>query len=45
MINKIKAKTQSVDYIFHIADIHLRNWKRHREFKEVFDKMFKALDQ
>ncbi len=45
MINKIKAKPQSVDYIFHIADIHLRNWKRHREFKEVFDKMFKALDQ
>lgn len=45
MINKIKAKIQNVDYIFHIADVHLRNWKRHREFKEIFDKMFLALDQ
>lgn len=45
MINKIKTKLQNVDCIFHIADIHLRNWKRHKEFKEVFDKMFKALDE
>jgi len=45
MINKIKTKLQTVDYIFHIADVHLRNWKRHKEFKEVFDKMFTALDQ
>ena len=44
MINKIKSGIKSVDYIFHIADIHLRNWKRHKEFKEVFDKVFKEVD-
>jgi len=35
----------NVDYIFHIADVHIRNWKRHKEFKQVFDKMFKELDK
>ena len=45
MINKVKCGIKKVDYIFHIADIHLRNWKRHKEFKEVFDKVFKAVDQ
>ena len=44
MINKVKCSLKTVDYIFHIADIHLRNWKRHKEFKEVFDKMFKQID-
>jgi DNA repair exonuclease SbcCD ATPase subunit/DNA repair exonuclease SbcCD nuclease subunit len=44
MINKIKSGIKSVDYIFHIADIHLRNWKRHKEFKEVFDRVFKEVD-
>jgi DNA repair exonuclease SbcCD ATPase subunit/DNA repair exonuclease SbcCD nuclease subunit len=45
MINKIKCKLDQVDHILHIADIHLRNWKRHKEFKEVFDKLFKAVDE
>jgi len=45
MINKVKCAIKNVDYILHIADIHLRNWKRHKEFKEVFDKVFKAVDE
>jgi len=45
MINKIKCKLQRVDYILHIADIHLRNWKRHKEFREVFDRLFKVVDE
>ena len=44
MINKIKCKMESVEKILHIADIHLRNWKRHKEFKEVFKKLFAAVD-
>lgn len=44
MINKIRCKLKTVDHIMHIADIHLRNWKRHKEFKEVFDKLFAAVD-
>lgn len=43
MINKIKCELKQVDYIFHVADIHIRNWKRHKEYKEVFDKMFDEL--
>ena len=45
MINKVKCAIKEVDHIFHIADVHLRNWKRHKEFKEVFDKVFKAVDE
>jgi DNA repair exonuclease SbcCD ATPase subunit len=45
MINKVKCAIKEVDHIFHIADIHLRNWKRHKEFKEVFDKVFKEVDE
>ena len=45
MINKIKSNLKQVDCIFHIADVHIRNWKRHREFKSVFDSMFKELDK
>lgn len=44
MINKIKSKVTNVDYILHIADLHIRNWKRHKEFKEVFKRLYKAVD-
>ena len=44
MINKIKSKLTQIDHILHISDIHLRNWKRHKEFKEVFKKLFKVVD-
>lgn len=45
MINKIKCKLTNVDHILHIADIHIRNWKRHKEFKEVFKKLYAAVDE
>ena len=45
MINKIKSSLKTVDYIFHIADIHIRNWKRHKEYKIVFDELFKRIEQ
>jgi len=44
MINKIKCNLKQIDNILHVADIHLRNWKRHAEFKEVFNKLFAAVD-
>lgn len=44
MINKIKSKIKSVDAVLHVADVHLRNWKRHKEFKEVFKKLITAVD-
>jgi DNA repair exonuclease SbcCD ATPase subunit len=45
MINKVKCKLSKVDCILHIADVHLRNWKRHKEFKEVFDKLFSEVEK
>lgn len=44
MINKIKSNLKQVDYILHIADIHIRNWKRHKEYKVIFNKLFEAVD-
>ena len=32
-MNKLKR-------IYHIADIHIRNLKRHQEYREVFDRLF-----
>jgi DNA repair exonuclease SbcCD ATPase subunit len=29
--------------IFHIADVHIRNIKRHKEYRLVFDKMFQEI--
>jgi len=29
--------------IYHIADIHIRNVKRHKEFRQVFEKMFEEI--
>jgi len=35
-MNKLKT-------IYHIADIHIRNIKRHKEFREVFNSMFEEI--
>ena len=31
-------------HILHIADIHIRNYTRHREYRRVFDKLYAAVD-
>ncbi len=33
----------SLKRIYHIADIHIRNVKRHKEFRDVFEKMFEEI--
>ena len=38
-MKRIDCKLDKIDYIIHVSDIHIRNWKRHREFQEVFDKL------
>ena len=35
-MNKLKT-------IYHIADVHIRNVKRHKEYREVFTKMFEEI--
>ena len=36
MINKIYLKGKKFKYIYHLADIHVFNSKRHNEFIDVF---------
>lgn len=38
-MKKISCGLEKVDYIVHVSDIHIRNWKRHKEYQEVFDKL------
>jgi len=45
MINKVKTSLKKVDKILHIADVHIRNWKRHKEYKLVFDRLFEVAKQ
>ena len=35
---------KKIDYVYHIADIHLRNLKRHKEYRLVFNKFLSVLD-
>jgi len=39
-----KFKDIKIDYIFHVADIHIRNLKRHKEYRSAFEKLYKELD-
>lgn len=36
-------KSNDVKYVYHIADLHIRNLKRHKEYKEVFDKFLQEV--
>ncbi len=40
---KIDCGLEKVDYIIHVADVHIRNWKRHTEYREVFDKLYELV--
>jgi len=35
----------SLKKIYHIADVHIRNVKRHKEYRQVFEKMFAEIHQ
>ena len=43
----IKSKIISYDgkikKIYHIADVHIRNLKRHKEYREVFERLYKYI--
>jgi len=44
MIDEIKINIgRKVDTIYHLADIHVRNLKRHKEYRQVFDKLYTYL--
>jgi len=39
----LETDIKEVDKIFHIADIHIRPYKRHEEYKEVFSKLYESI--
>ncbi len=43
-VTKLKStKIPYIDTIFHIADIHVRNLKRHKEYKQVFKRLYEYI--
>ena len=45
MAKYLKSDITEFKNIFHIADIHLRLTKRHDEYNEVFQKLYKAVER
>ena len=42
-MNKIDIGFEKIECIAHIADVHIRNLRRHKEYKQVFRKLYKDL--
>ena len=40
---KISLKLKKISNIYHLSDIHLRNYKRHTEYQFVFDRVYDTL--
>ena len=38
----INVGFDNVEKIIHIADIHIRNYKRHTEYRQVFEQLYEA---
>ena len=42
---QINIGLEKVEKILHVADIHIRNFKRHKEYRQVFRKLYKDAKQ
>lgn len=42
-IIKLDTPIERVDYLFHLADIHIRPYKRHDEYKQVFETLYTSI--
>tara|TARA_R110001592_G_scaffold12397_3_gene59210 strand:- start:21032 stop:24193 length:3162 start_codon:yes stop_codon:yes gene_type:complete len=40
MVNGTKNNGNMINKIYHIADVHIRNVKRHKEYRQVFKKLY-----
>ena len=40
---KVKVPFRKLKYIHHISDIQIRNLKRHKEYEEVFEGLYKEV--
>lgn len=44
MIKRLDIGIDTVKKVIHLADIHIRNVRRHKEFRVVFENLYKQLD-
>jgi DNA repair exonuclease SbcCD ATPase subunit/DNA repair exonuclease SbcCD nuclease subunit len=45
MVKYLKSDIKEFKNVFHIADIHLRLTKRHDEYNQVFERLYKAVER
>lgn len=45
MLRESRLKIERLRKIYHIADIHIRNYKRHEEYRRVFENLYSYLRQ
>lgn len=45
MSYNIDVPFDNIDKILHVADIHIRNYTRHKEYRIVFDKLYAEVDK
>jgi DNA repair exonuclease SbcCD ATPase subunit len=43
--NKIDVGFDKLEKVLHIADIHIRNYQRHKEYRKVFRQLYKEVDR
>lgn len=43
--NKIDVGFNEIDKILHVADIHIRNYQRHAEYRAVFKQLYDEIDR
>jgi len=44
-IQDLPIDLEEVSNVFHIADLHIRNFKRHDEYRHVFDQIYEEIDE
>ena len=42
-MHELKSKLKKVEKIYHVSDIHLRNVKRHKEYRGVFNNFYEQV--
>ena len=45
MTNVLKVPFRKLKHIHHISDIQIRNLKRHREYEEVFNRLYEKVKE
>jgi DNA repair exonuclease SbcCD ATPase subunit len=40
---KLAIQDNQIDRIYHIADVHIRNVKRHKEYEQVFNRLYRYI--